>query len=512
MARTVRPGFDASTWTLEQVARVLFALTSAAGETAGFSARLERLIRSGEVGEQIALLGGLGLYTQPQQLLALAGEGIRSAVQPIYEAVAHRNPYPAEHFTEPMWNQMVVKALFIGSTLAPIQQLDQRRNADLARMLVDYAHERWAAEREVKPELWRCVGPFATQAGGVADLLHVLKSVASRAESGCSGSLGVPGPRSPQRPRDRGRPVARYPRWKTYLGEAHMNANHTNPDGAEPVTYIDPHAHMISRTTDDYEMMARAGVVAVIEPAFWIGQARTNVGSYRDYLSHIPRLRAFQSQPVRYPALLLHRPQFEGGQHEALAEGVMEILPEFATKEGVVAIGEIGFDEQTALEEKYFRLQLDLARELDLPVMIHTPHRDKKRGASRSMDIIIEHKLSPSRVVIDHVNEETVREVTERGFWAAFSIYPHSKMTAERMCTIVREYGAGQLIVDSACDWGISDPLSVPKTAMLTRRAGRASLRRAPHHLWKCTRGVWPERPNERSRLGEARSRPTFAL
>ncbi len=176
MARTVRPGFDASTWTLEQVARVLFALTSAAGETAGFSARLERLIRSGEVGEQIALLGGLGLYTQPQQLLALAGEGIRSAVQPIYEAVAHRNPYPAEHFTEPMWNQMVVKALFIGSTLAPIQQLDQRRNADLARMLVDYAHERWAAEREVKPELWRCVGPFATQAGGVADLLHVLKS------------------------------------------------------------------------------------------------------------------------------------------------------------------------------------------------------------------------------------------------------------------------------------------------------------------------------------------------
>ncbi len=236
--------------------------------------------------------------------------------------------------------------------------------------------------------------------------------------------------------------------------------------------YIDPHTHMISRTTDDYEAMAANGIVAVIEPAFWIGQARTNVGSYRDYLSHIlgfERFRASQFGIQHYCCIGLNSKE---ANNEALAEEVMAILPGFATKEGVVAIGEIGFDEQTALEEKYFRLQLDLARDLDLPVMIHTPHRDKKRGASRSMDIIIEHKLSPNRVVIDHVNEETVREVTERGFWAAFSIYPHSKMTAPRMCEIVRNYGAERLMVDSACDWGISDPLSVPKTAMLLAEQG----------------------------------------
>ena len=113
-----------------------------------------------------------------------------------------------------------------------------------------------------------------------------------------------------------------------------------------------------------------------------------------------------------------------------------------------------------------------LAKELDLPVMIHTPHRDKKRGASRSMDVIIEHGLKPSRVVIDHVNEETVREVKDRGFWAAFSIYPHSKMTAERMIALVREYGPERLIADSACDWGVSDPLSVPKTALMMEKAG----------------------------------------
>jgi uncharacterized protein len=239
--------------------------------------------------------------------------------------------------------------------------------------------------------------------------------------------------------------------------------------------YIDPHAHMISRTTDDYEAMAAAGIVAVIEPAFWIGQARTNVGSYRDYLSHIlgfERFRASQFGVQHYCCIGLNSKE---ANNEALAEEVMEILPGFATKDGVVAIGEIGFDEQTALEEKYFRLQLDLARELDLPVMIHTPHRDKKRGASRSMDIIFEHNVAPHRVVIDHVNEETVREVLDRGFWAAFSIYPHSKMTAARMCEIVRGNGAERLIVDSACDWGISDPLSVPKTAMMLAEQGIAT-------------------------------------
>lgn len=236
--------------------------------------------------------------------------------------------------------------------------------------------------------------------------------------------------------------------------------------------YIDPHAHMISRTTDDYEAMAKAGVVAVIEPAFWIGQARTNAGSYADYLSHIlgfERFRAGQFGVRHYCCIGLNSKE---ANNEALAEAVMNILPGFASKEGVVAIGEIGYDEQTALEDKYFRLQLDLARELELPVMIHTPHRDKKRGASRSMDVIIEHKLDPGRVVIDHVNEETIKEVKDRGFWAAFSIYPHSKMTAERMVSLVQQYGPERLIVDSACDWGISDPLSVPKTAKLMAENG----------------------------------------
>lgn len=235
---------------------------------------------------------------------------------------------------------------------------------------------------------------------------------------------------------------------------------------------IDPHAHMISRTTDDYEAMAAAGIVAVIEPAFWLGQPRTNVGSYLDYLSAIvgfERFRASQFGIRHYCTIGLNSKE---ANNEALAEGVMEIIPRFALKEGVVAIGEIGYDEQTALEDKYYRLQLELAKKLDLPVMIHTPHRDKKRGTSRSMDVCDEHGLDPRKVVVDHNNEETVRETLDRGYWAAFSIYPSTKMGSVRMVEILRQYGAKQIIVDSACDWGISEPLGVAKTAKLALQQG----------------------------------------
>ena len=155
--------------------------------------------------------------------------------------------------------------------------------------------------------------------------------------------------------------------------------------------FIDPHTHMIARTTDDYVAMAAAGIVAVVEPAFWLGQPRTNVGSYTDYLSHIigfERFRAGQFGIRHYCTVGLNSKE---ANDEALAEAVMAILPGFAAKECVVAIGEIGYDDQTALEDKYLRLQIELAKQLDLPTMIHTPHRDKKRGTNRTLDVLEEH-------------------------------------------------------------------------------------------------------------------------
>ena len=229
---------------------------------------------------------------------------------------------------------------------------------------------------------------------------------------------------------------------------------------------------MTSRTTDDYSRMSKAGIVAIIEPSFWLGQLRTHVGTFNDYYSSLigwERFRSSQFGINHYCTIGLNSKE---ANNEPLAEQVMELLPRFALKEGVVGIGEIGFDEQTAAEEKYFRLQLDLAKELNLPVQVHTPHRDKKNGTSRSMDICLEHGLDPEWVIIDHNNEETVKEVLERGFWAGFTIYPNTKMGNERMVEVVKQYGTGNIFINSAADWGISDPLAVPKTAALMQRRG----------------------------------------
>lgn len=241
---------------------------------------------------------------------------------------------------------------------------------------------------------------------------------------------------------------------------------------ADRMMFIDPHIHMTARTTYDYVIMREWGVVAVIEPAFWLGQPRTHSGSFHDYFSSLvgwERFRAKQFGIQHYCTISLNPKE---ANNEALAEAVMELLPLFACKEGVVAIGEVGYDDMTPAEDKYFRQQLELAKELDLLVLVHTPHRNKKAGTLRSLKVCLEHGLDPSRVIIDHNNEETAKAVLDQGFWAAFTIYPNTKMGNARMVEIVRQYGCDRIIVDSSADWGISDPLAVPKTAKLMLEQG----------------------------------------
>jgi uncharacterized protein len=236
--------------------------------------------------------------------------------------------------------------------------------------------------------------------------------------------------------------------------------------------FFDPHIHMTSRTTDDYQAMADAGIVAIIEPAFWLGQPRTGLSTFKDYYSSLvgwERFRSSQFGIKHYCTIGLNSRE---ANNEPLAEQVMEILPLFLYKEGVVGVGEIGFDDQTAAEEKYYRAQLELAKQAGLPVQVHTPHRDKKKGTERSMAIALEHGLDPSWVVIDHNNEETVKSVLDQGFYAAFTIYPFTKMGNERMVKVVEQYGPERIMVNSAADWGISDPLAIPKTAALMKMKG----------------------------------------
>jgi predicted metal-dependent TIM-barrel fold hydrolase len=240
------------------------------------------------------------------------------------------------------------------------------------------------------------------------------------------------------------------------------------------VKLFDPHIHMTSRTTDDYKAMAAAGIRAIIEPAFWLGQPRTHVGTFDDYFSSLvgwEPFRASQFGIKHYCTMALNPKE---ANNPKLADGVLELLPRYLGKDGVVAVGEVGYDDQTQAEEKYFAAQLELAKKYDLPVLVHTPHRDKKRGTERSLALVREVGIAEGRVLIDHNNEETLPLVLDTGCWAGHSIYPDTKMDEARMVALVKKYGTERIIINSAADWGVSDPLKVPKTAREMKNAGIA--------------------------------------
>ena len=235
---------------------------------------------------------------------------------------------------------------------------------------------------------------------------------------------------------------------------------------------FDPHVHMASRVTDDYERMALAGIVAVCEPAFWQGQPRTSVGTFVDYfdlLLGFERYRASQ-YGIRHVCTIALNPK--EANDERVNQAVIEVLPRYLEKDGVVAVGEVGFDDQTATEEKFFRAQIELALQHELPLLVHLPHRDKVKGLERTLAIVGEMKVAPERVLIDHNTEETVPLVVETGHYIGFSIYPDTKMTEERVGAIFERYGVERMIINSAADWGRSDPLKVPRTVMHLRGRG----------------------------------------
>lgn len=236
--------------------------------------------------------------------------------------------------------------------------------------------------------------------------------------------------------------------------------------------YFDPHIHMVSRTTDDYEAMAREDIVGVVEPAFWQGQPRTHVGTFIDYFDTLigwERFRASQFGILHYCTMALNPKE---ANNPDVADGVMEVLPRYCEKDGVVAVGEVGLDDGTEAEEKYLRLQIELAMECDLPVLIHTPHRDKLQGTKRIIEIVKESGIKENLVLIDHLNEQTLPLVLETDCWRGHSIYPKTKMSEDRMVSLLQQYGTEKMVVNSAADWGVSDPLKVPKTGRAMREAG----------------------------------------
>jgi uncharacterized protein len=236
----------------------------------------------------------------------------------------------------------------------------------------------------------------------------------------------------------------------------------------------DPHIHMTSRTTDDYQAMADAGIAMIVEPAFWVGQPRTHVGTFEDYFLSLLGWEQFRASQfgIRHYCTLAMNPR--EANDPALVDGVLALLPRYLEKDSVVAVGEIGYDDMTPAEDHCFAAQLELAKQHELPALIHLPHRDKKRGCERTLALVKDVGFPPEKTIVDHNTEETLPLTLASGCWAGHSIYPATKMDEPRMVALVKQYGAEKILVNSAADWGVSDPLKVPKTRDAMRAAGIA--------------------------------------
>ncbi|MEW2044787.1 TatD family hydrolase [Streptomyces sp. NPDC005476] len=234
---------------------------------------------------------------------------------------------------------------------------------------------------------------------------------------------------------------------------------------------FDPHIHMTSRTTDDYQAMHSAGVRAVVEPAFWLGQPRTSSASFLDYFDSLlgwEPFRAAQYGIAHHCALALNPKE----ANDPRCAAVLEELPRYLVKDHVVAVGEIGYDSMTPAEDTALAAQLQLAADHALPALVHTPHRDKLAGLRRTLDVVRESALPADRVLLDHLNETTVKEAKEADCWLGFSVYPDTKMDETRMTEILRLYGPEKILVNSAADWGKSDPLKTRRVADLMLAQG----------------------------------------
>ncbi|MBE7503885.1 MAG: TatD family hydrolase [Verrucomicrobiales bacterium] len=238
--------------------------------------------------------------------------------------------------------------------------------------------------------------------------------------------------------------------------------------------YLEPHAHMVSRVTDDYVAMVASGCAAVCEPAFWAGFDRRSVEGFHDYFSqlteHEPRRAAKFGLP-HFCWLCLNPKESED---VAFAREVLALIPSFLDRPNVLGIGEIGLNKNSRNELQVLEWHVDLAARTDQLILVHTPHlEDKRKGTRLTLDVLkADSRIRPERVIIDHVEEHTVQMVLDAGHWAGMTLYPETKCTPARAIDILDVYGAERLWLNSACDWGVSVPLNVPLTALEMRRRG----------------------------------------
>jgi predicted metal-dependent TIM-barrel fold hydrolase len=237
---------------------------------------------------------------------------------------------------------------------------------------------------------------------------------------------------------------------------------------------IEPHIHMYSRTTDDYQAMYNAGIRACVEPSFWLGANRRYAGTFFDYFNLILEFETVRARRFgidHFAAVSLNPKEAED---HGLANEVISGLPTYLDHPRCVALGEIGFNNITPNEEKAFIAQLRIAKTRQMPVIIHLPHIDKLRGTQRTIAILRDEAMDPNRIIIDHNTEETIALSLDSGCYCGMTVYPISKLSPERVSGIIRQYGSNRMIVNGSADWGVSDPLSLIKVVKQLQADGVA--------------------------------------
>jgi predicted metal-dependent TIM-barrel fold hydrolase len=236
--------------------------------------------------------------------------------------------------------------------------------------------------------------------------------------------------------------------------------------------YIDIHAHMVSRSTDDYTQMALTGCIALTEPAFWAGWDRSSADGFEDYFRQLTEFEPKRAAQfgIRHYAWLCLNPKEGDDRH--MAKSVLERIPRFLDRPTVLGIGEIGMNRVTRNEVATFRDHVEMALHYDQLIHIHTPHlEDKYKGTKVTVDTLLSYDdIIPSRVMVDHAEEHTIEMILGNGFWTGLTLYPQTKVSMQRAVDMIEMYGPDRICVASACDWGPSVPIAVPQFMMEMRR------------------------------------------
>lgn len=239
--------------------------------------------------------------------------------------------------------------------------------------------------------------------------------------------------------------------------------------------YIEPHIHMISRTTDDYYRMAMAGCVACTEPAFWAGYDRPHPQAFADYFEHLTSFEPARAAKfgIAHHCWMCINPK--EAENVEFAREVLPIVREYLDRPNVVGIGEIGLNKNSRNEMLILEEQVAMAVELDQLILVHTPHmEDKLKGTKLTMAVLESNGAKPDRVMMDHMEEHTIGLVKEHGYWAGMTIYPDTKFTPQRAVDTIERFGGDRIWINSSADWAYSDPLLLPQTRLEMKRRGHA--------------------------------------